>query len=167
VNEDGTFELRGLSGAHMIRVGGLPTGWAVKSITLDGAHITDAPFDVKPGSRIDGLVVTLTDRLTEISGSVRDQRGQPVADYVIVVFPDDQKLWGSQSRYVTTARPNQNGSYSVKGLPPARYLATAIEALENGMHHDPALLAQLRGQAQSFTLVEGQTLRIDLEMAQR
>ena len=110
VNNDGTFELRGLAGPQLIRARGLPTGWAVKSISLDGTDITDAPFDFKPGTRFTGLVVTLTDRITEISGAVRDSRGQPVTDYVLVVFPEDAKLWGAQSRHVATSRPNQNGS---------------------------------------------------------
>ena len=105
VNNDGTFELRGLAGTQLIRAGGLPAGWAVKNISLDGADVTDAPFDFKPGASFTGLVVTLTDRITEISGGVRDARGQPVTDYVLVVFPEDAKLWGAQSRHVTTTRP--------------------------------------------------------------
>jgi hypothetical protein len=164
VNNDGTFELRGLAGSQVIRATGLPTGWAVKNISLDGVDLTDAPFDFRSGSTFTGLVVRLTDRITEVSGGVRDPRGQPVTDYVLVVFPEDAKLWGAQSRHVTTTRPNQNGSFSIKGLPPARYLAAVVPSLENGMQNDAALLAQLRSRAESFTLAEGQTLNLNLEM---
>jgi hypothetical protein len=164
VNNDGTFELRGLVGPQLIRAGGLPTGWAVKNISLDGTDVTDAPFDFKPGARFTGLVVTLTDRITDISGAVRDARGQPVTDYVLVVFPEDAKLWGAQSRHVTTTRPNQNGAFNIKGLPPARYLAAVVPSLENGMQNDVTLLAQLRARAQSFTLAEGQMVNLSLEM---
>ena len=164
VNNDGTFELRGLAGPQLIRAGGLPTGWAVKNISLDGTDVTDAPFDFKPGVRFTGLVVTLTDRLTEITGGVRDARGQPVSDYVLVVFPEDAKLWGAQSRYVTTTRPNQNGAFNIKGLPPARYLAAVVPSLENGRQNDVTLLAQLRARALSFTLAEGQVVNLSLEM---
>ena len=59
----------------MIRVGGVPTGWALKSITLNGQDITDTGYDFKSGSNVTGIVVTLTDRLTDLSGSVRDARG--------------------------------------------------------------------------------------------
>jgi len=164
VNSDGAFELRGLAGPQVVRAGGLPTGWAVKTITLDGTDITDAPFDFKPGSSLAGMVVTLTDRITDITGSVKDARGQVLADYVVVIFPEDAALWGPQSRYVATARPNQNGTFSVKGLPPARYLAAAVPSLENGMQNDVALLGQLRTIADSFTLAEGQTLNLNVEM---
>jgi hypothetical protein len=164
LNQDGTFELHGLAGPQMIRVQGVPVGWALKSITLDGADITDAPYDFKPGNNLTGLVITLTDRLSEITGSVRDGRGQPVADYVLVTFPEDTKLWGAQSRFVQTTRPNQNGTFSIKGLPPGRYLAAVVAALENGLQNDPAVLEQLRTSARNFSLAEGQTLNLNLEM---
>jgi hypothetical protein len=165
VNQDGTFELRGIAGPQMIRVQAVPAGWALKSITLNGIDITDAPHDFKPGNNVTGLVVTLTDRLSEITGSVRDGRGQPVADYVLVVFPEDPKLWGPQSRYVQTTRPNQNATFSIKGLPPGRYLSTVVPALENGLQNDPAVLEQLRPRARTFSLAEGQSLNLNLEMA--
>jgi hypothetical protein len=165
VDQNGTFEMRGVAGPQIIRVQGAPVGWALKSVTLDGADITDTAYDFKPGNNITGLVVTLTDRLSEITGNVRDPRGQPVVDYVLVAFPDDNKLWGSQSRYVQTTRPNQNGTFSLKGLPPGRYLAAVVPALENGMQNDPALLEQLRARAHGFSLAEGQTLNLNLEMA--
>ena len=164
VNQDGTFELRGVAGPQMIRVQSLPVGWGLKSITLDGADITDAPYDFKPGNNVTGLVITLTDRLSEITGSVRDGRGEPVADYVLVAFPENTKLWGAQSRFVQTTRPNQNGTFSIKGLPPGRYLAAVVPALENGLQNDPAVLEQLRPRARSFSLAEGQTLNLNLEM---
>ena len=165
VNQDGTFELRGIAGPQMIRVQPMPAGWALKSITLDGTDITDTPHDFKPGNNVTGLIVTLTDRLSEITGSVRDGRGQPVADYVLVVFPENPALWGPQSRYVQTTRPNQNATFSLKGLPPGRYLAAVVPALENGIQNDPAVLEQLRPRAHRFSLAEGQTLNLNLEMA--
>ena len=70
---------------------------------------------------------------------MRDSRGQPVADYVLVAFPEDTKLWGAQSRFVQTTRPNSDGALSIKGLPPGRYLAAVVPALENGLQSDPAI----------------------------
>jgi hypothetical protein len=165
VGQDGTFQLRGIAGPPISRVQGVPVGWALKSVTIDGADITDAGFDFRPGHDINGLVVTLTDRLSEVTGNVRDGRGQPVADYVLVAFPEDAKLWGGQSRYVQTTRPNQNGTFSLKGLPPGRYLAAVVPALENGLQNDPAVLEQLRPHGRTFSLAEGQVLNLNLEMA--
>ena len=165
VAQDGTFELRGIAGPQMIRVQGVPAGWALKSVTLNDVDITDAAFDFKSGNNVSGLVVTLTDRLTELTGAVRDGRGQPLSDYVLVVFAEDTKLWGAQSRHVQTTRPNQNGTFSIKGLPPGRYLAAVVPALENGLQNDPAVLEQLRPRARVFSLADGQMLNLNLEMA--
>ncbi len=167
VNQDGTFELRGIAGPSVIRVQGMPQGWTLKSVTIDGTDATDRAFEFRPGNNVTGVVITLTDRISEIAGTVRDSRGQPVADYVLVAFSEDNKLWGAQSRYVQTTRPNQNGAFTIKGLPPGRYLAAVVPALENGMQNDPAVLEQLRAGAANFSLTEGQTLNLNLEMPPR
>ena len=167
VNQDGTFELRGIAGPTVIRVQGIPTGWMLKSVAVEGADITDTAFEFKSGTSVGGIVITLTDRVTEIAGTVRDTRGQPVSDYVLVAFPEDSRLWGAQSRHVQTTRPNQSGTFTIKGLPPGRYLAAVVPALENGLQNDPTVLEQLRTGAKSFSLAEGQMLNLNLEMAPR
>jgi hypothetical protein len=164
-NDDGTFELRGLAGPQLIHIGNMPAGWALKSITLEGEDITDAPFDFKPGRNLGGLVVTLTDKLTDLSGTVSDSRGQPVKDYVVVIFPDDNTLWKGQSRFVRTTRPNQEGTFDINGLPPAKYLGVAVDSLETGTQNDPAVLERLRPRAKSFMLIDGQTLTLNLELS--
>ena len=165
VNDDGTFELRGLAGPQMIRIGNAPSGWVLKSITLEGEDITDTPFDFKTGRDLSSLAVTLSDKVSDLSGTVSDPGGQPVKDYVVVVFPDDSKLWGGQSRYVRTARPNQDGTFDIKGLPPAKYLAIAVDSLETGTQNDPTVLERLRPGANSFTLADGQNQTLRLEMS--
>jgi hypothetical protein len=165
VADDGTFQLRGLAGQQMIRVGNIPAGWTLKSITLGAEEITDGPYDFKTGHDLTGLTITLSDKSTTLSGVVKTSRGETVKDYVLVIFPDDAKLWGGQSRFVRIARPNQEGAYSLKGLPPARYLAAAVESLETGTQNDPTVLEGLRSTAKSFTLAEGQTLTLDVPMS--
>jgi hypothetical protein len=164
VNDDGTFELRGLAGPQIIRATGVPAGWTVKSITIDGADITDGPFEFKPGDNVSTLVVTLTDRVSEVTGTVRDTKGAPVADFALVVFAEDARLWRPQSRYVATTRPNQNGTFSIKGLPPGRYLAAVVASFENGLQNDPAVLEQLRSGSSAFVLGDGQALNLNLQM---
>jgi hypothetical protein len=162
--DDGAFQIGGLFGPQLIRVTGVPAGWALKSVSLEGENVTDRPYDFRSAANLSGMVVTLTDRLTSVSGSVKSPQGEPVKDYVVVVFPDDPSLLGPQSRYVRAARPNQDGNFTLKGLPPGRYLAAAVESLEAGAQNDPGVLAQLRPRAQAFSLTEGQTLGLDVEI---
>ena len=51
------------------------------------------------------------------------------------------------------------------GLPPGRYLAVALEYLEQGSEMDPDLLEQLRSKATDFTLREGETHQLDLKLS--
>jgi hypothetical protein len=161
VAENGSFELRGLSGPRLIRVTNVPSGWALKSVTLNGTDITDSPYEFKGEGTITGLEIVLTDRLTDLSGTVKDSRSQPLRDYVVVTFPDDSAQW-DRSRFIRTGRPDQDGTFEIKGLPPGRYLAVALESLEQGAENDPDLLEQVRQSAKGFSLTDGQTLSIDL-----
>ena len=96
---------------------------------------------------------------------VSDSRGQPVKDYVVVSFSDDNTLWKSQSRFVRTTRPNQEGTFDIKGLPPAKYLGVAVDSLETGTQNDPDVLERLRPRAKSFMLIDGQTQTLNLELS--
>jgi hypothetical protein len=164
VAENGSFELRGLFGPRLIRVSGVPSGWALKSVTLNGTDITDSAYEFKGEGTISGLEIVLTDRLTDLSGSVKDDRDRALQDYVVVVFPDDSAQWGFQSRFIRTGRAGQEGRFDIKSLPPGGYLAVALESLEQGTENDPDFLEQVRQSARSFSLSEGQALTLDLTL---
>ena len=44
------------------------------------------------------VLVTLTDRVQEITGTVQDALGRPTSDYTIILFPADNRYWVPQSR---------------------------------------------------------------------
>ena len=48
-------------------------------------------------------------------------------------------------------------SAPVRGLRPGRYLATAIESLEQNRHYSPEFQKELRRGAREFTVREGET----------
>jgi hypothetical protein len=84
-----------------------------------------------------------------------DAKGQPVTDYTAVVFADDPVKWGYMTRYIAMARPDQQGAFQVKSLPPGHYLAIAVPYLEDGEQSNPETLERFRGSATSFELAEG------------
>lgn len=47
----------------------------------------------------------MTDRATNVSGTVTDTLHQPVLDYTVVFLPSEDKIGVSQARFVHTARP--------------------------------------------------------------
>jgi protocatechuate 3,4-dioxygenase beta subunit len=163
VAEDGTFLIRGVTGPTIFRPI-TPPAWTLKSVTLDGADITDTPIDA--AGDIDDVRIVLTDRLTDVSGSVKDDRGRPVADYVVVVVPEEAREGMAATRHTRTGRPDQSGVFRVRGLPPGRYAAIAVEGIEGGGEWDPQFQTRARTSGRAFTLTEGQAVALDLALSQ-
>lgn len=142
-------------------------GWSVKSVLAGGKDVTDKPLEVAGLNEIRDVQIVLTSKQTSISGRLKDQQGNSSSTGSVVLFPEARDLWTLQSRWIAAARPDQNGAYTVQGLPPGRYLAAAVESLEVGEERDIAVLARLAASATAVTLIEDQALTIDLTVAAR
>jgi hypothetical protein len=160
-----TFELRGLTDARVFRVSA-PQGWTLKSVGLAGQDITDVPTELPPGQSVAGLQIVLTKKTTTLSGAVADSRGEPLLDATVVVFPANERLWTFQSRFIRAARPDQEGTYRLSGLPPSEdYLIVAVQNLEDGQAGDPEFLASVKDAATKFTLADGETKAVDVRLS--
>jgi hypothetical protein len=168
VKPDGSFELKGLSGRRLIRAGNLPAGWTMKAIRMNGEDITDSGMEFKSGSEVSGVEVVLINKQTEISGVATEANGTPLKDYTVIVFSEDQQYWNLPfSRWVTGARPNQDGRFQVRNMPPGSYYAVAVDYVEQGGWGDPELLERLKLRARRFTLAEGATETLDLKLVEQ
>jgi protocatechuate 3,4-dioxygenase beta subunit len=161
---DGSFQLRGTSGTVVFRVV-TPPAWTLKSVILDGENITDVPYELKASENVDGLRIVLTDRVTDISGGVSNSRGQSLKDYVVVIHPATAVTGNAATRFTSIARPDQDGRFRVRRMPPGEYLATAIEALEQGREWDPEYQPKLREAGKAFSVKEGESIVLDLKLA--
>jgi hypothetical protein len=139
----------------------------LKSVIVDGRDMIDTPLDIRSAQRISGVNLVFTDKLTEIVGTVADQQGTPMTDYTVLAFPTDGALWQPQARQIATARPDQNGRYQFRGLPPGEYFLVAIDPAEQGEWYERAFLEQQRLGAARFSLVEGETRTQDLRVVLR
>lgn len=160
VNSNGTFEAARNFGRGVLRVDATAP-WALKSIMLDGADVTDAVLDFR-GKDIEGLELVLTTRMASMTGKVLDDKG-PVRDANVIVFADDSTKWGYPSRYLALARPNQDGVFATQALPPGAYLAAALP-IAGTEWQDPQFLERLRSVATPIILGEGATRTVDLRL---
>jgi protocatechuate 3,4-dioxygenase beta subunit len=164
-NADWTFEASAPQGARLLRPSFInTTGWVVKSIRVGDADVTDTPL-IFGGRDIEGITILLTDRLTEVSGVVRDGNGKPVDDATVVLFADDSDKWRYPSRFVAVVRADQSGRFSHRGLPPARYLAVALEFLPEGDETNPELIRRLQPAGARFALADREATTIDLRLS--
>lgn len=169
MNEDYTFELTGLSDRRLLRASVGQTqasGWYLKAVLFDGDDITDSGMDFLPGRSYDGLQVVFTQKATDLSGVITDDRSKPVLDASAVIFPADSQRWTPSSRYVRTLRPDTNGRYNIKALPPHEdYLIIAVQNLEAGQGSDPDFLTRAKEEAKPFSLTEGETKAVDVKLS--
>jgi hypothetical protein len=166
LNEDNTFKLAGAFGKGFIRAFPMPAGWSIKSVTVDGDDVTDLPIDLTTRVKLDDIRVVMTDRLTDLSGTVADARGTALKDYVVILLPSNLKDGLSPRRYISMLRPDQDGSFRTKGLPPGTYTATALEWVEQGRQFVPTFQEQLRKAGKTFTLREGEPATIDVKLTE-
>jgi hypothetical protein len=165
LDDEGNFQLGGVTGRVVFNMP-MPPGWSLKSVTLDGDDITDQPLDVTGRESITGLRVTLTDKVTDISGQVTDARGQAMKDYVVVIQPAEPKEPVIMSRWIRVVRPDISGRFQTRGMRPGRYAATAIESLEQGRQFAPEFQQQLRRGAREFSVREGEAVSLDLRLTE-
>ena len=159
---DWTFEIPTIRGRGVITAD-LPRGWFLKSVLLDGRDVTDTVLDFQTyqGKTIE---VILTQTPTEISGRVVDAAGREVTNYVAVAFAEDAQRWTRLTRHIASVRPDQQGRFSIRGLPPGRYLVAAVDYLQSGQERDPKTLERLRPRATAVTLTEGATRSVTVTL---
>jgi hypothetical protein len=163
-NDTGDFQLASSSGPTRLEVDGVPDGWAVKAVLVDGEDVTDEPFDLT--NRTATLRVVMTDRLTSLSGTV--QSTHEIRDHIVVVFADNESRWIFPSRFVRTTRANADGRFQIRGLPPGeRYLAVALDYLEDGEEQNRQLLERFRSRATPVTLGDGEQRAIQVDLLAR
>ena len=168
VDASGRFTAQSVApGRYRINVGGAQ-GWFVESATVGGQDALDFPFEVKPNQAVGGITLTFTDKQTEFTGTIVDERNQPAVEYTLVVFPADNKYWtGSASRRFQTVRPSTDGRFTIRGLPPGDYRIGTVIDLEPGAGSDPAFLQQLEATALRLTLQPGEKKQQDIRMSSR
>lgn len=176
-NADGTFTANGVApgryrfltqaamlGAIAPAAAASAGGFVLKSATVGGRDIADTPIDIRPGQDLSGIVVTFTDRPTEISGTVFDQAGRVTPHFPIVIFSTDRGYWTVASRRVQLVRPASDGKFRAVGLPAGEYFVCAVTAVEQDQLADPAFLDQLAAASFRIALKDGEKKTQDLKL---
>ena len=162
LGDDWAFQVGNLFGRRVIRVSLNSSAWSLQRVTLSGVDVTDTPIDF--GQRdVSGLEIVLTSRGASVSGTIADENGEPDASSCIVVFSTDEARWTYPSRFVALGCSDEEGRYTVRGLPPENYVAVVLPMISSGQWQDPDFLAGLRDRGAAFPLSEEQTKILNLK----
>ena len=157
----GTYQVSAYGGAMISNQG---PAWVMKSVTAGGRDITDAPFEVRAREELAELVITFTDKITEVTGTLFDPAGRPSSGLSIIMFPVNRAQWGTRSRRTMPATAASDGKFRLTGLPPGEYYMAAVTEFEYPDLSDPSFLEQLAAGAFKITLAEGEKKVQDIRM---
>ncbi len=162
INANWTFDIRDLWGPCVLDVAA-PSGWALKAVKVGGEDRTDLPIDFDRESR--RVEIVLTSQVTEISGTVTDD-GRPLPHAPVIAFASDPDRWDMDSRFLRLVNADENGHYSVSGLPPAEYHVIALWRIRSGnaWKRSPFLESLVRASTR-VVLHEGEHASADLRVA--
>jgi hypothetical protein len=132
VTGDGRFETMTYPPGRYVVNATQPQGWLLKSFMVNGRDGTDIPFELS-ASDVDGVVITYTDRTTELGGTVASMPPEDDDMQVhIVMMPANYQQWienGMVGRRNRTLTANaQTGAFLTRALPEGDYVVVAVKS---------------------------------------
>lgn len=164
IEPDGTFEITTVAAGPHELYGGSTAGLRVIGVSRGGQAVDDYIVDV-PQQGITGLVVTLSNAIQRLSGTVTSAPGTPDPDALVVVFPADTRRWREaifQSRRVGHVRASSTGAFDMTFLAPGEYYVTAVSARYAMEWEDAGFLERLIPGATRITLRDGESRTVVL-----
>ena len=167
---DGTFEIAGIMPGSYQVTAALPpatsAGWWLRSAMLNGRDLLDAPPVVgQESTDFTGVVLTFSDRHTEVAGRLETPAGAPAPSHFIVALPVDRTLWNPLSRRLAFTRPATDGRFAFRDLPAGDYLLVALTDLDARAWKTTDFLDQLVPGGVRITVREGGRTSQDLRIA--
>jgi len=165
VHGDGSFDVAGINGPRRIEVTRVPAGWAVDAVRAGGIDITDRPITFgRAEQSLRDVDVILTDRISELRGTVLDSAGQATAGQAVIAFTIDRTRWYDRSRFVRRTDSGSKGDFTIEGLPFGTYYVAAMPRPDGDAWRDPALLDALAARAATVVVREGQRQAVQVRL---
>jgi protocatechuate 3,4-dioxygenase beta subunit len=151
--------LTSLFGPWRFVVSGMPEGWYLKSLTINGMDMTDQVIDLGAGGGTASAEVVVSPKGGTIAGRIRHE-GLATRAGSVVVFPQDREKWFERSRFIKMVRASQDGSFRAGSLPPGDYYVASIATVPETV--TPEMLESLLSRAVSVMVNEGEARKVEL-----
>jgi hypothetical protein len=168
VNPDGTFRFAGVLPAtyvfQLFSFGRNVSPWFPKSAMLGDRDLFDVPTELTREMGDAPLIVTYSDRHSELFGRLSTSSGSAVSDVFIIAYAVDHRFWVPGSRRVQAVRPGVDGRFIFADLPAGEYLLGAVTDVDDGEWFDQGFLDNLMTQSVKVKVVDGQKPVQDLQI---
>ena len=134
---------------------------------VNGRETVDTPIELRSSEALSNVDVVFTNKQQEINGIVTNERGDPISDYTVLAFASDPQFWRPLARQIATARPDQNGKFQIRSLPPGDYYVVTVDPAEQGEWFEPAFLDERRPGAARVQLGDGDVKTHDFKISTR
>jgi len=162
VDAQGNFVLEGVSAfRNQVIVSGLPAPCYLKSASLENRETIDTGLEAAGMGRY-RLDVVVSGDGAQFDGLVLDRQDKPAVQAMVTLVPADPA--SRPPRLYRSTDTDQNGQFTLKAIPPGRYLIYAWQDVEDGAWFDPEFMARYEklGESVSFDPQEHKTLNLKL-----
>lgn len=163
---EGQFVIAGVLPGRFVLRAEQPPGWILKSVVFAGRDYTHAPMDLSNSQDLTGGVVTFTNAVPSLSGTVRDDGG-PASGAGIILFPADRLRWVDYGRspvLFRVARTSSAGSYHITRVPAGDYRAIAVPIAQLNNWHEPGFFAKAEPLATRVSVAWGEQKTLHLRV---
>jgi hypothetical protein len=138
-------------------------GWETKGATLEGRDVSTLAMHVQ--GNIEGVILTITDRPSELRGTVRDANGRVDPGAAVVLFTTLREVWGAtgrSNRRARMVRASEDGTFVIRGIPAGDYFLAAIPDEDAGDWPDVRLMETLSRASTRLTIADSERKSQDL-----
>ena len=171
IHADWTFDVRGVNGPRRFQLVRSPAEWTLEDVRVNGVSVIDRPLPFgRREQSLPDVEIVVSDRVSELTGTVTADGGTPVPGASVVAFSIDHDRWYMASRFLRIATAGERGVFSIKGLPFGSYYVVALDRLPDegdSAWQDPSFLAGLVRTANTVTMRDGQSQALDLRVGGR
>ncbi|HEY1945886.1 MAG TPA: carboxypeptidase-like regulatory domain-containing protein [Bryobacteraceae bacterium] len=160
--DDGTFSVENIRpGKYYPQINNAPEGAYLKSVRWGQQELLGKELDFSNGASGD-LEIVFRYGAAQVGGIVQipqDANKTTPPDFTIVLVPEVLNADGSGMDF---SRVDQTGAFSFKRVTPGRYLAYALEQVDNNQLQNPDVLKQLASKGVEVDVKEKDNKQIQL-----
>jgi hypothetical protein len=169
VDAEGRFSFAGFPPGRYVLSAATPPGpeWSIASFHIGSVDAAGQAFMLGE-TDVTGAVLTFTDKVATVSGTVTDASARTdIAGSTVVIFPADHEEWiqtGMSPRRTASSPVSAGGTFSTRIALPGDYFAVAIPA-QIAPDIDSEFIKRLRSSVLRVSLRPGETKTISLALA--